>query len=81
MAIAHLALELGPRAPGRRPESTTRTSIAPERTRVSAISSACSPASGCEISSLVDIDAQLAGIAGIKRVFGVDEGAGAAAFF
>jgi hypothetical protein len=32
-------------------ESITSTSIAPERTSVSAISSACSPASGCEISS------------------------------
>ena len=32
-------------------ESTTSTSMAPERTSVSAISSACSPASGCEISS------------------------------
>jgi hypothetical protein len=31
-------------------ESMTSTSIAPERTSVSAISSACSPASGCEIS-------------------------------
>ena len=30
-------------------ESTTSTSMAPERTRVSAISSACSPVSGCEI--------------------------------
>ena len=30
-------------------ESTTSTSTAPERTSVSAISSACSPASGCEI--------------------------------
>ena len=32
-------------------ESTTITSIAPERTSVSVISSACSPVSGCEISS------------------------------
>ena len=32
-------------------ESTTSTSIAPDRTSVSAISSACSPESGCEISS------------------------------
>ena len=30
-------------------ESMTSTSIAPERTSVSAISSACSPVSGCEI--------------------------------
>ena len=30
-------------------ESTTSTSTAPERTSVSVISSACSPASGCEI--------------------------------
>ena len=33
-------------------ESITSTSIAPERTSVSAISSACSPASGWEIRSL-----------------------------
>ena len=32
-------------------ESTTMISTAPERTSVSAISSACSPVSGCEISS------------------------------
>ncbi len=31
-------------------ESITRMSIAPDRTSVSAISSACSPVSGCEIS-------------------------------
>ncbi len=31
-------------------ESMTSTSTAPERTSVSAISSACSPVSGCEIS-------------------------------
>ena len=31
-------------------ESTTITSTAPERTSMSAISSACSPVSGCEIS-------------------------------
>jgi hypothetical protein len=33
-------------------ESMTSTSIAPDRTSVSAISSACSPASGCEIKRL-----------------------------
>jgi hypothetical protein len=32
-------------------ESITITSSAPERTSVSVISSACSPVSGCEISS------------------------------
>ena len=32
-------------------ESTTTTETAPERTSVSVISSACSPVSGCEISS------------------------------
>ena len=51
MAVAHLAFELGARHQGRDRLSTTSTSIAPERTSVSAISSACSPASGCEISS------------------------------
>jgi hypothetical protein len=33
-------------------ESTTSTSMAPERTRASVISSACSPESGCETSRL-----------------------------
>jgi hypothetical protein len=51
--------------------------MAPERTSVSAISSACSPASGCD-QELVDIDAELARIGRIERVLGIDEGAGAA---
>jgi hypothetical protein len=49
-AVAHLAFELG-RGTSAATESITSTSTAPERTSVSAISSACSPVSGCEISS------------------------------
>ena len=52
--------------------------MAPERTSVSAISSACSPVSGCEISRFVDIDAELAGIDRVERMLGIDEGADAA---
>jgi hypothetical protein len=59
-------------------ESMTSTSMAPERTSVSVISSACSPVSGCEISRFVEIDAELAGIDRIERMFGIDEGADAA---
>jgi hypothetical protein len=54
-------------------ESTTSTSIAPERTSVSVISSACSPVSGWEIRR-----SSSAGVDRIERVFGVDEGANAA---
>jgi hypothetical protein len=50
MAVAHLAFEFSARHQ-RGHLSTTSTSMAPERTSVSAISSACSPVSGCEISS------------------------------
>ncbi len=48
-------------------------STEPERIRVSAISSACSPKSGCEIKQLVEIDAEIAGILRIEGVLGVDE--------
>ena len=51
--------------------------MAPERTSVSVISSACSP---CPLGDqqLVDIDAELPGVAGVERVLGVDESAGTA---
>jgi hypothetical protein len=45
---------------------------------MSAISSACSPVSGCEISRSLDVDAELLGVGDVERVFGVDEGRGAA---
>jgi hypothetical protein len=48
--VAHLAFEFGACGVSAATESTTSTSTAPERTSVSAISSACSPVSGCEIS-------------------------------
>ena len=59
-------------------ESITTTSTAPERTSMSAISSACSPLSGCEISSSLDVDAELARVLRVERVLGVDERRGAA---
>ena len=55
-------------------------STAPERTSVSAISSACSPVSGWRDQQLVDVDAELRGVARVERVLGVDEGADAAGF-
>ena len=59
-------------------ESMTSTSTAPERTSVSAISSACSPLSGCEISRSSTLTPSLPGIARVERVLGVDEAADAA---
>ena len=59
-------------------ESTTIRSIAPVRTSLSAISSACSPWSGCETSRSSMRDAELARVADVERVLGVDEGAHAA---
>ena len=54
-------------------ESTTTTSTEPERTSMSAISSACSPLSGCEISKFLHVDAEFLRVLRIERVFGVDE--------
>ena len=54
-------------------ESTTTQSIAPERTSMSHISSACSPVSGCEMRTLVNIDPEAGGINRIEGVLGVDE--------
>ena len=59
-------------------ESMTSTSTAPERTSVSAISSACSPASGWEIRRSSTLTPELARIDRVERVLGVDEGADAA---
>ena len=56
-------------------ESMTTTSSAPERTSMSAISSACSPVSGWLISSCVDVDADRARVGRVHRVLGVDVGA------
>ena len=60
-------------------ESMTITSMPPERTSISVISSACSPVSGWEIEQVVGAHAQLAGVADVERVLGVDEGGDAAA--
>ena len=59
-------------------ESITITSTPPERTSMSAISSPCSPVSGCEIEHVADVDAQLAGVDRVERVFRVDVGRDAA---
>ena len=60
-------------------ESTTSTSTAPERISTSAISSACSPLSGCETSRLSMSTPSLLRVDGVERVLGVDEGGHAAA--
>ena len=59
-------------------ESMTMMSTPPERTSMSAISSACSPVSGCEISRSPTLHAELAGVDRVERVLGVDEGGDAA---
>ena len=51
----------------------TITSTAPERTSVSAISSACSPVSGCEISRSSRLTPSLPRVDRVERVLGVDE--------
>ena len=61
-------------------ESMTTTSTAPERTRISQISSACSPVSGCEIEQALDIDAELLRVLHVERVLRVDERGDAPAF-
>ena len=62
-------------ARARPPSRPRRTSMAPERTSVSTISSACSPVSGWETSSSSTLTPQAARVAGIERVLHVDEGA------
>ncbi len=52
--------------------------MAPERTRASVISSACSPRVGLRNQQVVDVDAEFLGVAGIERVLGVDKGGQAA---
>ena len=59
-------------------ESTTTMSTAPERIRISVISSACSPLSGWETIRLSTSHAELAGVFGVERMLGVDEGGDAA---
>ena len=59
-------------------ESITIMSTAPERTRVSVISSACSPVSGCDTRKVVEVHAKLLRIAGVEGVFRVHEGRDAA---
>ena len=60
-------------------ESTATMSTAPERTSSSAISSACSPVSGCETSSSSMFDADPARVGRVHRVLRVDERADPAA--
>jgi hypothetical protein len=59
-------------------ESMTMMSIAPERTRVSVISSACSPCPAARPGGR-RLHAELSRIPHVERVLGVDEGAHAAA--
>ena len=59
-------------------ESITTTSTEPERTSMSAISSACSPLSGCEMSRSSTFTPSLLRVLRVERVLGVDEGGGAA---
>ena len=54
-------------------ESTTSTSMAPDRTRASVISRACSPRVGLGNEQVVDVDAEFLGVAGIEGVLGVNE--------
>ena len=53
-------------------ESMTTTSTAPERTRISQISSACSPVSGCEISSASTSTPELSRVVRVQRMLRVD---------
>ena len=53
-------------------------SMALERISESAISSACSPLSGCEIEQVVDVHAQFLCVETVEGVLGVDEGRDAA---
>ena len=76
MGVTHLALELGPWHQ-RRDGVDDSTSMAPDRTSVSAISRACSPASGCEISSS-SISTPSCGHRRVERMLGIDEGTVAA---
>ena len=52
--------------------------MAPDRTRASVISRACSPVVGLGDEEVVDVDAELFGVAGVEGVLGVDEGGQAA---
>ena len=60
-------------------ESIATTSSAPERTSSSAISSACSPVSGCETSRSSMLTPIRLRVGRVHRVLGVDERADAAA--
>ena len=52
--------------------------MAPERTRASVISRACSPRVGLRDQQVVDVHAELAGVGGVEGVLGVDKGGQAA---
>ena len=77
MAVPHFSFNfgLGVRAAT---ESTTIRSTALERTKVSAISIACSPVSGWEISSSSKLTPYLLGVSRVKGMLGVNKGGGAA---
>ena len=72
MAVTHIAFDLRLGNQGAT-ESMTMTSRAPDRMSMSAISSACSPLSGCETIRGIGVDTQMPGIDRIQRVLGIDE--------
>ena len=70
--VAHLALDLGLRHQCRHGVDH-ETSSAPERTSISAISSACSPLSGCDTQQIVDVRRRCGARSRVHRMLGVDE--------
>jgi len=75
--VAHVAFDLGLGGECRT-VSMTMMSIALERISESAISSACSPLSGCVDEQVVDVHAEFLCVETVERMRGVDEGCDAA---
>ena len=80
MAVAHLAFELGARHQGRHLVDDQDVDRAGADQRIGDLQRLL-PGVRLGDQQLVDIDAELAGVAGVERVLGIDEGAGAAAFW
>ena len=77
--VAHLALDLGLGHQGGHRVDDDDVDGVRLRTSISAISSACSPLSGCETSRLSMSTPSFLRVLGVERVLGVDEGGDAAA--
>ena len=77
MAVAHLAFQLGSRHQGRHRVDHQNIDGARADQRVNDLQRLLAVIRLGD-QQLVDIDAELAGVAGVERVLGVDEGAGAA---